>query len=338
MKTKAIVFTSPWNAEFKDVELATEGLKPGQAVIRTEASILSAGTESAILAGTESSWAPLPYIPGYGAVGRIQETGPGLEHLTKGDLVFSHSKHASASLSDVMIVKVPEGLPARKAVFTRMAQVSITALRVADVALGDFVTVYGLGLVGNLAAQFFTLAGCEVIGIDLAEDRLSLAQQCGIRHVVDGRSDVNQEVFRITGGALCRAVVEATGVPSIAPKAAELVGPLGDLVLLGSPRGEYMTNLTDFLNRSHLWGNGCVTVKGAHEWRFPVEKGTSGHVRFSFQNNAECIFRLLADDRLKINPLTTMVADPADAQAVYAGVRAKKPECVGVVFDWSGYV
>jgi UDP-N-acetyl-D-mannosaminuronate dehydrogenase len=45
-------------------------------------------------------------------------------------------------------------------------------LLVSDAELGDWVAVYGLGLVGNLCAQLFALAGCRVIGIDLFQERI----------------------------------------------------------------------------------------------------------------------------------------------------------------------
>lgn len=333
MKNQSIVFAKPGVVEFKDTELDTKNIASGKLVIKTESSILSAGTELAILRGTEW-WAPLPFIPGYGAVGTVVEKGSGLDHIAVGDRVFTHSRHASYAISDVMITKVPAGLPSNKAVFARMAQISMVSRRIADAQIGDYVAVYGLGLVGNLAAQLFMLSGCEVIGIDLAAKRRALAKTCGINHVIDASSDVVAEIKRITGGRMCRTVVEATGVPAVAAKVSEAAGKLGEVILLGSPRGEYMADVTALLNRTHLWDNGCITIKGAHEWRLPINDDAAGRPVPTFESNVDAIFRFMANGRLKIDELTTQVASPRDCVAIYDGVRNKKDDYIGVVFDW----
>ena len=216
-----------------------------------------------------------------------------------------------------------------------MAAVSITALRVADIALGDTVAVFGLGPVGNLAAQLFRLSGCNVVGIDLSEKRRELARQCGITHLFESGKIAKEAVLDLTGGKLCRSVVEATGVPAVAEEAITLAGKQGEFILLGSPRGEHRTDLTPFLNRSHIWDNGCVTIKGAHEWRFPVKEDAQGHGRHSIERNIHCILNLIAENKLQVAPLLTHLASPIEAEKMYEGLRKEKDKYLGVVFDWS---
>ena len=302
-------------------------------VIKTEYSIVSPGTELACLGGKES-WAPLPFKPGYGSVGRVTQVGTERPDLKVGQRVFTYGDHAAYSTTRVLTIPLKEGIDPVQAVFARMAAVSITALRVSDVALGDTVAVFGLGLVGNLAAQLFSLSGCEVIGIDPSPGRRNLATRCGIAHVLDPNVNLLESVRTLTDGRMCRTVVDATGVPAVAEKAGSLAGRQGELILLGSPRGEHRANLTDFLNQTHLWGN-CVTVKGAHEWRFPIQEDPNGQGRFSIEGNIRTILRLIEQGSLEIGPLLTHVISPSDAPSVYAGLRDHKESYTGVVFDWS---
>ena len=325
-----IVFTAPGRAEL--AQAAPSDLPPGAALIETECSMVSPGTELACLAGSES-WAPLPFRPGYGSVGRLVRAGSESGDLPVGARVFTYGLHARYSPVQTLCLPVPEGLDPARAAFARIAAVSITALRVADAALGDVVAVVGLGPVGNLAAQLFALAGCEVVGIDLSERRRALALECGIPHAFAPGPDLGGKIAALTGGKRCRTVVEATGVPAVAEEAIALAGKNGELVLLGSPRGSHPADLSRFLNRIHLWGEGCVTVKGAHEWRFPVREDEHG--RHSMEGNARVLLRLLAEGRLRVDPLLTHRAAPSSCQEIYDGLRREKDRYLGVVFDWT---
>ncbi len=334
MKGRQVLFTSPWNVELKDYEFDATQTGENDIVIKTDYSVVSAGTELAILSGGES-WAKLPYVPGYGGVGRIISAGKNVKGLKEGDRVFSYTKHQSYDKTSVMAIPVPEGIDGKLAVMARIAGVSITSLRVSDAELGDWVAVYGLGLVGNLAAQLFTLSGCNVIGIDVSEKRLELARKCGVLHTVKAGADIKEKIKELTCGEMCRTVVESTGVTAVAEKASDIAASLGEVILLGSPRGEHKTDLTAFLNRIHIAGNGCITFKGAHEWRYPVKPDASGINRHSLERNISNILQLIGQGKLKINELISEVVSPKDCAKVYDGLKNRKDDYVGVVFDWN---
>ena len=335
-KSPRIVFTQSGKAELQESPPATAALKPGEIRLRTEYSIVSPATELACLSGRES-WAKLPFVPGYGSVGRISALGPDAGDLAVGQRVFTYGTHARDSGVWPLAIPLTESIDPIKATFARMASVSITALRVSEAELGDTVAVFGLGLVGNLAAQFFSLAGCEVIGIDVSPKRRESAQACGISQVFHPDADLSARVAQLTGGEMCRTVVEATGVPAVAEQAGSLAGKLGEVILLGSPRAKHETDLTPFLNRFHLWDHGCVTLKGAHEWRYPILADKGGHQRHSIERNLRGILRLVEADRLKVAPLITHVLSPADCQAAYDGLRDHKDAYNGIIFDWTHY-
>jgi threonine dehydrogenase-like Zn-dependent dehydrogenase len=181
MLVKQVVFLRANEVQLEEVEV---DLTPAEneIAIRTLTTIVSAGTELACLAGL-ADWAPFPFRPGYGAVGEVIAVGSNVKDIKVGDIILTNSNHASHAKARVMAVKVPEGLDPIKAVFARMANVSITALRVSNAELGDRVAVIGLGLVGNLAAQLFQIAGCEVIGLDKVAKRLEVAKLCGLKRL-----------------------------------------------------------------------------------------------------------------------------------------------------------
>lgn len=328
-----VMFPKAGQAELQSFDAPTI-TSPTDVIIETEYSIVSAGTELACRAGIEG-WAPLPFCPGYGSVGRVIAHGSEAKDVRIGQRVLTFGKHAKHAFIDHVAVPVPEDLDPIKATFARMAAVSIAASRVSDAELGDFVAVIGLGLVGNLSAQLFGLSGCEVIAIDPSPRRREQAKACGIPHVLAPGPDLQAEVAKITGGRMCAAVIEATGLSSVALETApKLAGVQAEIILLGSPRAAHTANVTPLLSGIHL-ALGAATIKGALEWRYPVRVERNGLFKHSIENNIRQLLRLLSQGKLIVDPLLTHLASPADCHAVYEGLANQKEVYTGVVFDWT---
>ncbi|MEO0963982.1 MAG: zinc-binding alcohol dehydrogenase [Planctomycetota bacterium] len=334
MPSNVVVFPAALECVFDQEGFETAANKPDDVVLKTLYSVVSAGTEGALYRGTES-WAKHPIKPGYGAVGEVVALGEQVTDFKLGDIVFTYGNHATYVRAKRMMLKVPDGVDPKLAVMARMAQVSFTSLRVADAALGDTVAIIGQGLVGNIAAQLFTLAGCKVIGIDVMPSRLALAERCGVEHTINAlQEDVVERVKEITDGRLCATVIEASGIPDQALTAARLAGKKGEVVLLGSPRGEFRDDAVDLLNQVHLWDRGCVTFKGAHEWRLPDKASPKQHYKHSIEGNLLTYFDLVRRGKLNIEPLISHVVKPEGCADIYAQLHGKNEEFMGVLFDW----
>jgi threonine dehydrogenase-like Zn-dependent dehydrogenase len=329
---KRITFEKPWIVGVTEDHRSFEStFDKAEIIIRNAVSVVSAGTELAILSGGES-WAPLPYTPGYGSVGTIvEDRRPGGKDI--GKMVFTYGTHSEYAATSVVTVEVPRGLAPSKAVFARMGAVSMTALRVSDVELGDKVAVFGAGVVGNMAAQLCALSGAYVIVIDKSRSRLEVARRCGADAVIVSSSDVVKEVRELTGGAGCTTVIEATGSPAVVPLAARCAANQGEVILLGSPRGVLNADVTGLLNLVHL-SPGVVTLKGAHEWRYPVTPSNSGYPKHSIRRNLEIVLGLIASGKLKVEELTSHRVKPDAAPEMYRGLRESADDFLGVVFEW----
>lgn len=344
MKAKRIVFPASNQVELEEFDFdATPG--ENDVVIKGVVSVISAGTELSCLAGS-AKWARFPFYPGYGMIGQVIGIGKNVTGLKEGDLILTHSNHASHGRAQVIAIKVPENLDPLKAVFARMADVSITALRVSDVELGDRVAVVGLGLVGNLCAQLFAVAGCDVIGIDRVEKRLEIAKACGLQKLVNANEvDPAEAVRELTDGEGCEVVVDATGSAQVSATAWQYSAPYGEVILLGSYfQRPYEMNVTELLEKIHLSEYGCITYKGAHEWRYPVRDErkdffTLGWPKYerpkhSVERNARINLSLIAEGKLIVEPLLTQLLKPEQCKEAYFGLRDKPEEYLGVVFDW----
>ena len=335
MKRKKIGFSKPRKIEIVYDEFDEKSLESEEVIIRNKYSLISPGTELARLSGIERGF-KFPSTPGYISVGEVITTGNEVSEIKNGDIVFSYGPHSEffkINVDKQLCLKLPDGLKEEYAPFARMAAIAITALRASDIELGDFVGVIGLGLVGNLAAQLVQLQGATVIGIDLSLKRLKIAEECGIKFTEQMNKDIiKSKVMHITSNNGVSTLIEATGIPSVVIDSLPLISKRGEIILLGSPRGEFKTDLTEVLNYIHLANRGSIQFKGAHEWRYPVKHNP--FVKHSRERNTKIIFKLIKNKRLKIKPLLTHILKPEEAEKAYNGLKDNKDEFLGVLFNW----
>lgn len=334
MKGKQIIMPAKRSATLEDFEL-DETLAPNQILLKTHYSLISPGTEGAGYTGLESG-TRFPHGSGYTAIGEVLKVG---EHVTKcavGDFAFCYSSHASIvkTTSVMLAFKPPLEVDPKLIPFVRMATVAMTSLRVSSAEFGDTAVIIGLGLVGNSASQLFNLAGMKVISVEQVPERIEIARKCGIQHLINpDEEDVLEHVKALTDGHKAEVTVEAIGNPRLVELAYQLTRTKGEVILLGSPRGEYITNVTAILNYTHLIGLGAITLRSAHEWVYPTMH--SGESKHSLERNSQIVYSLIKENKFKVEELLTHVINPEDAQSAYDGLTDHKDKYLGVIMDWT---
>ena len=330
MRAKRLIFPEKMKVEVEEFELADK-LGQDEILIENIYGLISAGTELAMFTEThigfavpDFSYAKYPIHPGYTAVGRVTKVGGAVSGLVVGDLVHSKSHHASFAICKAQsVLKVPEAVPIEQVPFVGLANIAMTTLRMGKPQMGETAAVFGMGLVGNLAAQLLKRAGVfPVVAIDLVQPRLEVARVCGVDFCLNpSEVDIKEQTEKITQGRGFDIVVEATGNPEVAPEALKLVGKLGRLILLGSPRGKAELDIYFDIHRKG------VSVIGAHERTIAMldPEGPS--------KNKKLLFKFFSDGSLKIENLITHKIPARDAAQAYDGLLNKKEEYLGVLLD-----
>ncbi|BCM88301.1 putative zinc-type alcohol dehydrogenase-like protein YdjJ [Abditibacteriota bacterium] len=325
-----IIFPAAYAVEFEP-----QGTIPvpgdDEFVLETRYSLISPGTELALYMGTHiglndpgNSWAKYPFSPGYAAVGRIIPQGGRVPQTNPELLYFASTPHQTysraATNSGQFLLAVPEGLAPEHAIFCRLAAIAATAIAVAPVLPGERVAVLGAGLIGNLAAQRYQVAGAHVAVVETNEARQHIARQCGLTAVAGG-NNVSERLKTALEGEP-DVVIEATGVAALVNGALDMVRRRGRVVLLGSPRG--MTEINAY---RHIHARG-VTMTGAHEGL----QGTDGLP--SRRELTENSLALIARDELKVAPLLTQVLPASSIQEAYEMLIHQQDKALGIVLDW----
>ena len=163
--TEAAVFVAVGEAAFERVDVSDP--VSDQVQVRTRFSTISAGTEGWIL-HDRFTWAPTRYpcVSGYQRVGIIEALGPGVSGWSVGDRVVATrsdwpgtpGSHAGAhaglgNTQAAELFALPDGVGDVDASGLVVAQVGYNAARRARIEPGDWVAVYGDGLIGQCAAQ-----------------------------------------------------------------------------------------------------------------------------------------------------------------------------------------
>jgi 2-desacetyl-2-hydroxyethyl bacteriochlorophyllide A dehydrogenase len=163
VKRQSLVFTAPRRAELREEPLPPPG--PGQVLVQTLCSAISAGTELLLYRGqfpdapgdkhdklTTGLHYPMPC--GYASTGRVLEPGPEVDPSLAGRLVFSFQPHASyfVCAADTLI-PVPEGVSPDAACFLPNMETAVNLVQDGAPILGERVLVFGQGVVGLLVAS-----------------------------------------------------------------------------------------------------------------------------------------------------------------------------------------
>lgn len=174
---------------------------------------------------------PIKY--GYSAVGLVLDTGPNIEDLAPGDLIFVHHPHQDVfTVPAAMPVRLPQGLDPLLGVFVANLETAVNILHDTPLKLGETALVFGQGVVGLLVAQLLRLAGAgRVLTVDPLGKRRNLALDVGVDDAFEPGEGLNARVLEATGGRGADVVIEVSGSGAALQAAVECVADEGTVVV-----------------------------------------------------------------------------------------------------------
>lgn len=329
-----VVFPEPGTVTLEDRDMPRPG--PDEVLVRTSRSLVSTGTELTLLSGeypSDSVWEThgnYPLVSGYSNVGTVVDTGATVEDVAADDVVASRTPHAAYVVADAdETVPVPADVSAESAAFCSLAAISMNGVRRGEVAFGESVCIYGLGLIGQLTARFCRVAGARpVVGVDIATRRVAhLPDEPCVVGVDAGERDPVERLETATRGRLADVVFECTGQPDAVPPQFEALREMGRFVLLSSPRGETSLDLHDVCNAP------SNRIVGVHDDSHPpVETPATPWTRW---HHYELFFDLLAEGAVDVAPLVTHRVPSDGAPETYRRLLADRSDAMGVVIEWT---
>ncbi len=130
--------------------------------------------------------------------------------------------------------KLPDNLSFEEAAPLLCAGLTVhSAMKKAEVRAGQRVAVFGVGGLGHLAIQLAKAKGAEVIAIDVADDKLELARECGADITINAASgQAHKDIKKATGGG-AHVVIVTSGSRAAYETALRSIRKAGTLAIVG---------------------------------------------------------------------------------------------------------
>ncbi len=294
-------------------------LKENQVLVEVHASLISPGTEMALVKKLRNEPAKPDSAPirfGYSNAGIILETKgdvkglkPGMRVACMGAGAAQHADYAAVPVN--LVVPLPDEVTFEQASYLSLAATSLQAVRRTEVKLGEYGAVLGQGIVGNLAAQLYQLSGARVLGWETLALRAEIAARCGIRSIDFIKNDpveltkafaapygLDFALFAFGGNAES-AFMNIKKCMKISADGHEM----GNVVVVGGCRvpvdgGAASGNLN--IRVSSRTGAGYHDTAWEYGKDYPP-----AFVQFTTQRNGRELIALMAEKRLNVDPLTT---------------------------------
>jgi threonine dehydrogenase-like Zn-dependent dehydrogenase len=331
----SLFFTAPGRVEILDRPIPEPG--PGEVLIRTLRSLISTGTELTLLhaqAKPGSVWAEISQFPqpaGYSQVGEVTEVGPGVDAAWRGRRVDTHSPHAAwVTCAAADLRALPDAVAAEDATFTTLAEVAMNGLRRARLTWGESVVIFGLGILGHLAARIAAASGAgPVFAVEPSGLRRSKLPRIPWIHGLAPAEPARllAAVAAHNHGRRADLVIELTADPDLIPGEIELVKDQGRFLVLSSPRGATRFDFHDLCNRRSL------SLIGAHGFSHP--KAEWPDYPWTGRRHGELFLDWLAEGRFTVGELISHRFSWERAADAYALLAERRGEALGVVFEWA---
>ena len=335
MKSYFVELTDVGRSRVGCEEINTDDLLDNEAIIESEYSLISAGTELSRAFALKKGF-KYPVRPGYSTVGRIIAKGSGIK-AEVGDRVFASCPHASLvrfSDTDMVqnshILKLPEGIDPLEATIVNLGLVAMQGVNLSEVKIGYKVAVFGLGNIGILTALMYQKLGAEVTGFDVVENRCALAKDMGVKYTCS--NDYETYTKQFTDGQGFDICVDVTGLSAVIIDCAKYTRRYGQLILLGSPRQSYECDVTPLLSDIHMKN---LKVIGAFNQTAPVNAVEGSND--SMMNNFSNVCRMIMDKEIDVSKLISKVIDPKDCEKAYYDLMYNKDSVNCIIFDWNSY-
>src|SRR5678815_691280 len=338
-------------------EVPVPALQRGRVLVRTVASLISAGTERAAVelvskglvqearqrpdlvkavvakvknegllntfASVRDKMAAAQAL-GYSASGIVAAVGEEVSEFQVGEGVacagVGFASHAEVlSVPKNLCVHLPEGVSFESGAYGTLGAIALQGVRLAEPTLGESVVVIGLGLVGQLTVQLLKANGCRVFGLDLDQSRVALALELGADKAVVSSEAATKEIEAWTRGHGADAVLITAATDSNEPvELAARVSRLKGRVIVVGMTGMNIPRAPFFSRELKL-----VISMSYGPGRYDPEYEERGHdyplpyVRWTEKRNIESFLELVGDKRINVERLTTHRFPIVEADRAY---------------------
>jgi predicted dehydrogenase/threonine dehydrogenase-like Zn-dependent dehydrogenase len=279
---------------------------------------------------------------GYSVAGVVIAVGEGVTDLAPGERVACAGAQAAHHAEVVRVprnltVPVPDAVSLEHASTVTLGAIAMQGVRRASPTLGETFVVVGLGILGQLTVQMLRANGCRVIGTDLDESRIALAEKLGADVGLRSEGGNNVErVSRLTDGYGADGVIitAAASTSEIVSTAFKMCRRKGRVVLIGDvgldiQRADiYQKEIDFFISTSYGPGRYDAAYE-EHGLDYPI-----GYVRWTENRNMAEYLRLVGEGKIDVGSMIAAVYPIDRASEAYQTIKAGDAKPLMVLLEY----
>jgi predicted dehydrogenase/threonine dehydrogenase-like Zn-dependent dehydrogenase len=274
---------------------------------------------------------------GYSACGVALEVGEAVAGIRPGDTVATggagKANHAHfQAVPGLLCAKVPDGVKPEDAAMATIASIAMHGVRLSGVTGGERVVVIGMGLIGQLTMRIARAFGCDVVGIDINEYPLKIAEAAGFTSLLEKGRETTETIHHWTKETGADAVIITAGTRSSSTvmRTPEICRDRATVVVVGDVGLElertpfYEKELS--LRFARSYGPGRYE-RSYEEWGVDYP---AGHLRWTEGRNIASVLDLIARGVLDVSDLTTQSFPIEDAASAYKLIEERSEPYLGI--------
>lgn len=280
---------------------------------------------------------------GYSLSGVVVGVGGSIKDIKSGDRVAAagggianHAEYADVPRN--LVALLPDGLEFAAASTVALGSIVLQGVRRLNPQIGEYIVVFGTGMLGQIAVQILKSSGIRVLATDLDEQRLQIAKANGAESVFHRRyGDVVKGIIDYTGGhgadgvLFCAATKNSDSLSDVFA----MTRKKGRVVMVGVwgnelNREDIYEKEIDFLI-SASYGPGRYDE--SYEQRgmdYPYP-----YVRWTENRNMEEYLRLLCSGDVNVKPLIQSVYPIEEVEQAYEALQKPAPP-LAVLLSYGG--
>lgn len=285
------------------------------------------------------------YSPsGYSIAGEVIECANDVKDFQVGDLVacggVGFANHAEICAIPInLAVKLDKKADLKSASFNSIGAIALQSVRQADLKLGESCAVIGLGLIGQIVGLLLKASGIKVIGIDISDQKLKIANE-KYADLALNPSDTSykESILNWTGGNGVDGVIICASESgnTIINSAGEIARKKSTIVVLG--------DVGTGFNRDPDWYAKELTLKMSCSYgpgRYDPDYEMHGkdypyhYVRWTEKRNMEAFQSLLQRGAIDVSFLITHEFDIKDSSQSYDVINDKDEHSMAVLVSYN---
>ena len=250
--------------------------------------------------------------------GTCQDCKDGLQNVCDNRYIIGTTMKAGSyngAMADYVIapaekiMSLPGHVSFNECALVEPLSISLRATKHLGDIKGKTAAVFGSGPIGLMAIMCLKSFGVsKIIAIDVLDNRLAMAKQCGATDGVNSNGDVPAEVRKLTGGLGVDIVFDAAGVPATVNTGIEIVRNGGTMMLVGmaSPKMEI-------------------------EYKHAVVKELKLLTSYMYTTEMREGLQMIADGKLDVKRMITSVLPMSDGPRIFEELAGGKSNEIKVV-------